>query len=128
MLHELLKDYLDAVEQAALSCDGVYVERYIEEILTPERVNLRLRLRFDKGYLLEIHEAVIIANQNLVHLDYRYHCQDEQNRLVFRYDSTPHFPDLASFPHHKHLPDAVIISERPDIGYVLQEVIAHQEQ
>ncbi|MDP1774509.1 MAG: DUF6516 family protein [Methylobacter sp.] len=128
MLHELLKDYLDAVEQAALSCDGVYVERYIEEILTPERVNLRLRLRFDKGYLLKIHEAVIIANQNLVHLDYRYHCQDEQNRLVFRYDSTPHFPDLASFPHHKHLPDAVIISERPDIGYVLQEVIAHQEQ
>ena len=128
MLHELLKDYLDAVEQAILSCDGVYVERYTEEILTPERINLRLRLRFDKGYLLEIHEAVIIAKQNLEHLDYRYHCQDEQNRLVFRYDSTPHFPDLASFPHHKHLPDAVIISERPDIGYVLQEVIVHQEQ
>jgi hypothetical protein len=124
MLHELLKDYLNAVEQAILSCDGIYVERYTEEILTPERVNLRLRLRFDKGYLLEIHEAVVIANQTLTHLDYRYHCQDEQNRLVFRYDSAPHFPDLASFPHHKHLPDAVIISERPDISYVLQEVIA----
>ncbi|TAN71049.1 MAG: hypothetical protein EPN17_02530 [Methylobacter sp.] len=110
MLHELLKDYLDDVEQAILSCDDVYVERYTEEILTPERVNLRLRIRFDKGYLLEIHEAVIITSQNLVHLDYRYHCQDEQNYLVFRYDSTPHFPDLASFPHHKHLPDAVIIS------------------
>lgn len=34
MLHEFLKDYLDAVEQAILSCDGVYVERYTEEILT----------------------------------------------------------------------------------------------
>jgi hypothetical protein len=46
----------------------------------PERVNLRIRLRFDNGYLLEIHEAVIIAGQGLAYLDYRYHCQDEQNR------------------------------------------------
>jgi len=128
MLHEALKIYLDAVEQAVLGCDGVYVERYTEEILTPERVNLRLRLRFDKGYLLEIHEAVIIDNQSLVHLDYRYHCQDEQNRLVFRYDCTPHFPDLASFPHHKHLPDAVIVSKRPEIGHVLQEVLGCQTE
>ena len=59
MLHDALKHYLDAVEQAVLGCDGIYVEHYTEEILTPERVNLRLRLRFDKGYLLEIHEAVI---------------------------------------------------------------------
>jgi len=126
MLHEALKHYLAAVEEAVLSCDSVYAERYIEEILTPERVNLRLRLRFDKGYLLEIHEAVIIDKQNLVHLDYRYHCQDEQNSLVFRYDCTPHFPDLASFSHHKHLPDSVIVSKRPEIGHVLREVLGHQ--
>ncbi|MDD5321335.1 MAG: DUF6516 family protein [Methylococcales bacterium] len=67
-------------------------------------------------------------NQNLAHPEYRYHCQDEQNRLVFRYDCTAHLPDLASFPHHKHLPDAVIVSERPEIGTVLQEVIAHQAE
>jgi len=127
MLHDALKNYLDAVEQAVLGCDGVYVERYTEEILTPERVNLRLRLRFDTGYLLEIHEAVIIDNQNLVHLDYRYHCQDEQNCLVFRYDCTPHFPELASFPHHKHFLDAVIVSERPEIGHVLREVLELQK-
>ena len=127
MLHDALKNYLDAVEQAVLGCDGVYVECYTEEILTPKRVNLRLRLRFDKGYLLEIHEAVIIDNQNLVHLDYRYHCQDNQNCLVFRYDCTPHFPELASFPHHKHLPDAVIVSKRPEIGHVLREVLELQK-
>jgi len=83
MLHEALKIYLDAVEQAVLGCDGVYVERYTEEILTPERVNLRLRLRFDKGYLLEIHEAVIIDNQSLVYLDYRYHCRMSKTAWCF---------------------------------------------
>ncbi|MDD4914056.1 MAG: DUF6516 family protein [Methylococcales bacterium] len=123
MLHEELKAYLDTVERAILGYDDVYVERYTEEILTPERVNLRIRLRFAQSCLLEIHEAVIISGQTLMHLDYRYHCQDEQNRLLFRYDCTPHFPDLPGFPHHKHLPDAVIDSARPEIESVLQEVM-----
>ncbi|CCE22113.1 toxin TumE [Methylotuvimicrobium alcaliphilum] len=127
MLHDALKTYLDVVEQAILCCDGVYVERYTEEILTPERVNLRIRMRFANGYLLEIHEAVIIVGQRLTHLDYRYHCQDAENRLLFRYDCTPHFPDLSSFPHHKHLPDSVIVSERTEIPSILQEIVQLQE-
>jgi hypothetical protein len=76
MLHNALKDYLDGVEQAILQCGHVYVERYVEEILTPVRANLRIRLRTSGGHLLEIHEAVVVADDRLVHLDYRYHCQD----------------------------------------------------
>jgi hypothetical protein len=47
----------------------------------------------------------------------------ELNRLIFRYDSTPHFPDLVSFPHHKHMPDDVIDSDRPDIELVVKEAM-----
>ena len=121
MLHEILSDYLEKVTQAILQCRDAYVERYVEEILTPERVNLRIRLRFDQGHLLEINEAVVVEDDSLVSLDYRYHCQDENNRLIFRYDSTPHFPDLSSFPHHKHLPDTVIPSDKPDIDQIIRE-------
>jgi len=121
MLHEILSDYLEKVTQAILQCSDAYVERYVEEILTPERVNLRIRLRFDQGHLLEINEAVVVEDNSLVSLDYRYHCQDENNRLIFRYDSTPHFPDLSSFPHHKHLPDTVISSYKPDIESLVEE-------
>ena len=121
MLHEILSDYLEKVTQAILKCSDAYVERYVEEILTPERVNLRIRLRFDQGHLLEINEAVVVEDNSLVSLDYRYHCQDENNRLIFRYDSTPHFPDLSSFPHHKHLPDTVIPSDKPDIDKIIKE-------
>ena len=49
------------------------------------------------------------------------HFQDEKNRLIFRYDSTPHFPNLPNFPHHKHLPDEVISSQKPEIAQVLKE-------
>ncbi len=121
MLHEALRQYLGEVEQAVVKC-GAYVERYSEEILTPERINLRIRLRFDNEHLVEISEAVIVSEGILDHLDYRYHCQDKTNRLIFRYDSTPHFPELASFPHHKHLPTEVIESKRPRIAQVLEEV------
>ena len=121
MLHEILSNYLEKVTQAILQCSDAYVERYVEEILTPERVNLRIRLRFDQGHLLEINEAVVVEDNSLVSLDYRYHCQDENNRLIFRYDSTPHFPDLSSFPHHKHLPDTVIPSDKPEIESLVEE-------
>jgi len=101
--------------------EDAYIERYVEEILTPQRATLRIRVRFAAGHLLEVNEAMVVETDTLVWLDYRYHCQDEQNRLIFRYDSTPHFPDLPSFPHHKHLQDEVIASQKPDIYQVLQE-------
>lgn len=123
-MHKLLMDYLNCVEQAILSCKAAYVEQYIEEILTPERANLRIRIRFEQGHLLEMNEAIVVVEDRLMPLDYRYHFQDQQNRLIFRYDSTPHFPGLLSFPHHKHLPETVIACEKPDIAQVIQEVMA----
>ena len=124
MPHKALTDYLERVEQAILKCSHVYVERYTEEILTPERANLRIRIRFEKGYLLEINEAVVVQNGAIVSLDYRYHCQDKHNQLIFRYDNIPHFPGLSSYPHHKHLPDGVVVAGRPDIERIVKEAMA----
>lgn len=119
---KILSDYLNQVEQAIVQCRNVYVERYQEEILTSQRANLRIRLRFNQTHLLEINEAIVIMDNKLEFLDYRYHFQDEKNNLVFRYDSTPHFPNLSTFPHHKHLPNDVTSSQKPDITQVLKEV------
>ncbi len=121
MLPNILSDYLNQVEQAIVQSPNVYVERYEEEILTSIRANLRIRLRFAQTHLLEINEAIVITDNQLKFLDYRYHFQDERNCLVFRYDSTPHFPDISTFPHHKHLPNDVISSHKPEIIQVLKE-------
>lgn len=109
------------MEQALLQCKNVYVERYEEENLTPKRANLRIRVRFNQTHLLEINEAIVVVNDRLEFLDYRYHFQDENNCLIFRYDSTPHFPNLPKFPHHKHLPHDVIAANKPEIAQVLKE-------
>ena len=124
MSPSILSNYLQSAEQAVLQCPDAYVEHYLEEVLTPERVNLRIRIRFNNGHLLEISEAILADGEDLEFLDYRYHYQDENNDLIFRYDSTPHFPDISTFPHHKHLPQTVIASVKPEIEQVIREASA----
>ena len=122
MLVEPVLDYLTELESAFSALSSGYIERYEEECLTPERVNLRIRVRFPKGYMLEWNEAVIGDEGHVEHLAYRYHFQDKDNNLIFRYDNTPHFPGLKTFPNHKRLRDNVIDAKRPSVPEVLKEV------
>ncbi len=121
MLHSLLSQYLADVEAAIKELKGAYIEHYSEEILTPHRINLRIRIRFVSGHLLEFDEAVIIKKGQINHLSYRYHFQDKENKLVFRYDNAPHFPTLDNFPHHKHLPDKVYSTKKISIVKAIKE-------
>jgi hypothetical protein len=119
---DFLLKYLSEVEAEFRKLSSGYIERYEEEWLTPERVNVRIRIRFPKGYMLEWNEAIIAEKRSVEHLGYRYHFQDRDNNLIFRYDNTPHFPDLKTFPNHKHFPDNVIAADRPSVNEVLEEV------
>ncbi len=121
MLLDLLSQYLGDVAAGVRELEDAKVERYEEEILAANRVNLRIRVRFLNGYLLELNEAAIVEAGQLMHLGYRYHFQDKQNNLVFRYDNTPHFPGLEGFPHHKHLSDKVAGTKEPSILKVIEE-------
>jgi len=59
MLLDYLSKYLDSVEATVRNLEGVYVERYEEEILTVNRVNLRIRIRFQTGHMLEVNESYL---------------------------------------------------------------------
>lgn len=121
MLPDFLSQYLGDIEDAIRKLEGAYVERYEEEIVAVNRMNLRIRVRFRSGHLLELNEAVIGEMGRISHMGYRYHFQDAKNNLVFRYDNTPHFPELKTFPHHKHLPIEVAIVEQPSILKVIEK-------
>ena len=121
MLLDLLSQYLGDVAAEVRELEDAKVECYEEEILAANRVNLRIRVRFLSGYLLELNEAAIVEAGHIRHLGYRYHFQNGQNNLVFRYDNTPHFPEINSFPHHKHLKDNVVAVDKPSILKVIEE-------
>ncbi len=52
MLHNLMSQYLRNIEIAVRGLENAYIEHYEEKILTPDRVNLRIRIRFVNEYLL----------------------------------------------------------------------------
>lgn len=102
MSRRIFRDYFEEIDYLLEAFQNAYVENYNAAILTEERENLKLRVRFYFKYLLSVIEALIVVDDRVIAIDYRHHFQNEQNNLIFRYDSTPHFPDLDSFPHHKH--------------------------
>ncbi len=71
--------------------------------------------RYNKGQLPDDECCIEWAN------DYR-HLLGLRQELEKRSqnDSTPHFPDLPTFPHHKHLRDEVIAREKLNLIKVLQ--------
>ncbi len=123
MPRDLFLDYFDDIEQRLIGIPNLYVEQFNAMMISTDRANLKLRLRFELRYLLSVSAAIVIRDRQISFLDYRYHFQDNQNNLIFRYDSTPHFPDLPTFPHHKHLPDTVIACEKPKLTEILEEVL-----
>lgn len=122
MLHRLLELYLSDIETIVNSINNAHVEQYKEIILNTNRANLKIRIRYNNGFLLEINEAIVILNEKIEHLYYRYHFQDINNMLIFRYDNAPHFPELSTFPHHKHLPEHPIDSFKPSIKMLFSEI------
>lgn len=72
MLHEAISHYLREVEATLGETEDAYTELYEEEILASDRVNLRIRLRFYSGYLLELNESITFEGE-VRHLRYRYH-------------------------------------------------------
>jgi len=71
--------------------------------------------------MLELNEAIISKENQIMHIGYRYHFQDRKNSVVFRYDNTPHFQELDTYPHHKHLSERVVAVDQPTILDVIEE-------
>ena len=98
-MRDTLEDYLNRIEDAVFNSPRASFERYAENAISDERVNLHVRLRMDQGHLSEIREAILLEDDDsLSILAYSYHFQDINNVMIFRYDNTPHYPNLETFP------------------------------
>lgn len=128
-MRDTLEGYLNRIEDAVFNCPNASVERYAENAISDERVNLHVRLRMAQGHLLEIREAIFLEYDGSLNiLAYSYHFQDINNAMIFRYDNTPHYPNLETFPDHKHLLDAVLAFRKPTIQQVIREALTTMSQ
>jgi len=67
------------------------------------------------------------VDSGLKKIGYAYHLQDRNGDMVFRYDNEPHYPELPTFPHHKHVSDGSSpeASRLVSVEEVLAEAAAH---
>jgi hypothetical protein len=53
---------------------------------------------------------------------YAYHWSDSLGNLICRWDNSSHWPNISTFPHHKHIGDNVIESTETSIADVLHSI------
>jgi hypothetical protein len=97
-LEAILASYKWVKTVQVLRCDIIETEQ--EQILT-----YRFRLVLEGNGLLELMERVAIAKDEVESrtMAYRFHWQDRDGALIRRWDSAPHFTNVAGFPHHIHV-------------------------
>jgi len=83
----------------------------------PDTGHFRLKGFFTKYDFIEIFEFYFSGN--LLKYSYTY---IKKNISILRYDNSPHHKDLKTFPHHKHIKDAIKELERPSLKGFVKEL------
>lgn len=78
-------------------------------------------LYFQDGSRREFTEQISLRAGRPVKQIYRYQYIHEK-RSLFRYDNAPHYPQLLTFPHHKHEGNKVLAAKEPTLKQILDEV------
>ena len=119
-----LYSYFVRLESVLRSRQEIQVENSSFDV-TPEGTKFECQLRFYDGSRLVISELVEEVRKRAIHrIDYKFHYQDADGNLIFRYDNAPHHPHIPTFPDHKHEGDAIVEAEPPDLSDVLAEIDA----
>ena len=91
-------------------CRDAILAELIEQWVEPEQGYIRVRARLTNGDFLELAEYFVEADGECITQRYRYQWMDAgQQQLRSRWDNVEHFPNLAGFPHHVHLPDGQVV-------------------
>ncbi|AKB12152.1 MAG: DUF6516 family protein [Methanosarcina flavescens] len=104
---------------SALSSSEIVLElKVLKAIVEPPVQVLKARATLKDGYLLEISESVGPDFRR-----YSYHLQKE-DAMIKRWDNSPHWKNLKTFPYHIHKGNEAEPRESPEVFIedVLREV------
>lgn len=119
-----LRSYLTRLESTLYSRKDIFIEDLqINVRIVIAGFNAIIRFH-DNSRLIIAERLQRVGPLNCKRTAYRFHYQRADGTLIFRYDNSPHYPHLATFPAHKHVGDTVIAAEPPDLTDMLHEIDA----
>lgn len=100
-----LDDYLQDVVNvfASITPFAEFVEDPIINVFVNELGILTFGMKFVDNSLLYFAATVDLSPGYPTYVNYSIHYQSGLGHCIFRYDNTPHHPNLAPFPQHKHV-------------------------
>ena len=78
------------------------------------------------GSTLQFMELVNIKRDKMIRLKYRFHLMTVNDEMVFRYDNSPHHPEISTYPHHKHVKGEKVPRRSKEVG--LKDVLLEIEE
>ena len=100
-----------------------YIQSYHIHQFEQNGNNLRLKMaiNFNNESKLFVKEIIIDGEKR----KYAYQWINKKNELICRWDNAPDWPDIETFPHHKHVgtENNVKPSENIEFASVLDELI-----
>jgi hypothetical protein len=118
----MLERYLNRLYDTIATRGYIEVEQLVVTNRLSKRGTIMGQLRFLNGSQLDFGEVLVVQDRRIVKTRYRYHYQNASGELVFRYDNAPHYPQIETHPHHKHIGTEVLPAQAPDLNDVLREI------
>jgi hypothetical protein len=97
----VIEDYFQHIRALIASTSIVHSSRITYDKRSTSIGFIRGNIYFQDGSLLHVREFVNVPH-DIERYMYVYQYQSATGAFVFRYDNTPHFSHLPTFPHHKH--------------------------
>jgi len=111
---------LDLISRHERSIKSFQVFLYEHE---GELFRFKAELQLVNESKLFIKEYIFRGNER----KYAYHWTDASENLICRWDNANHWPDISTFPHHKHLSSGVYESIETSFSDVLNAIIKKLE-
>lgn len=117
-----IEEYIAAVDERLAALAHLLIASSIRR-----EIDANLGIGFIQGRLTFIDGSSLTFSEQLPtsRRKYRLHYMDAAQQLVARWDSAPHYPDLPTFPHHKHTSEGVEASKPVTLLEILEEVASH---
>jgi hypothetical protein len=115
----MISDYFDFLKRVARNNPSVKNFRLIREFIGVDKGFIRFVIKLRDDSEIHVFEYV---NSGLHKIDYSYHWQNKDKKLITRWDNAPHHRDIDTFPHHVHEGDSVNPSNELTFVEILNKI------
>ena len=119
-------DYFDGLRRTLERNRSIFSidDPVVAQAFDDHRGLFRARVYFWNDSHLTLDEVIDTETRFPEVLRYSYTYIESDGQHIFRYDNAPHYPQLSTFPHHRHYgPNEIAeASEQPTLGHILKEI------